>query len=61
MTSSSPSVSDITEITHLQLIIKYGKSTLLAKALGDAEAAERAEGLRFPHSNLQPTGRYAKK
>lgn len=61
MTSSSPSVSDLTEITHLQLIIKYGKSTLLAKALGDAKAAARAEGLRFPHSNFQPTGRYAKK
>ncbi|MFP3518359.1 M60 family metallopeptidase [Pseudomonas sp. SIMBA_077] len=61
MISSSPSVSDITEITHLQLIVNDQKSTLLAKALGDAEAAARAEGLKFPHSNFQPTGRYAKK
>lgn len=46
---------------HTDLIVTDLKSTLHALPLQNATTALVTEGRRFYHSNLQPTGRYAKK
>ncbi|MHC8400109.1 M60 family metallopeptidase [Pseudomonas sp. MDT1-17] len=45
----------------VELVVTDEKSILRADAEVDADAARKSEGRWFNHSNLQPTGRYARK
>jgi len=57
-TSTTATPASATPATD-RLQVEEGHSIVPVAALGDPEAARAAEGRRFRHSGLQPTGRFA--